>query len=80
MIVMFFVSIIQGLIISTLSGLSSVALPFQLVGALGSITGYGAYIVGGDLLLIFASVVAFWLTVKLLIGIILFIWRLLPLT
>lgn len=80
MIVMFFVGIVKNLIMGATSLFSAVSLPTSMIGGLATITGYGAYVVGSDLLLIVASVITFWLSVKITVGIILFIWRLLPFT
>jgi len=77
---MFFVNLIKGLLIGAISLLSSITLPTQMISALSTITGYGAYVVGGDLLLIVSSAIGFWLTAKLTVGLILFVWRLMPFT
>lgn len=63
-----------------LSGLSLVQIPVQGIQALATVTGYGSYVVGADLLLCFASVVSAWMLFKMVVGIGLFVWRLLPLT
>lgn len=63
-----------------LSGLELVQIPKQGINALATVTAYGSYVVGADLLLCFASVVATWMLIKLVVGIGLFVWRLLPLT
>lgn len=74
------INILCGLIVGVLQGFNMVTLPVNLIQALGAFCSYGAYIVGADLLLIFASCVLMWMTIKSVLGIILFIWRLLPLT
>ena len=63
-----------------LSGFELVQIPKQGINALATVTAYGSYVVGADLLLCFASVVATWMLIKLVVGIGLFVWRLLPLT
>ena len=63
-----------------LSGLELVQIPKQGINALATVTAYGSYVVGADLLLCFASVVATWMLVTLVVGIGLFVWQLLPLT
>ena len=63
-----------------LSGFELVQIPKQGINALATVTAYGSYVVGADLLLCFAYVVATWMLVKLVVGIGLFVWRLLPLT
>lgn len=80
MVVMFFVNIVKGLLLGAIELFGVITLPTQMISALATITGYGAFIIGSDLLLIFATVVTFWFTVKCTIGLIVFVWKLLPLT
>nr|DAW04679.1 MAG TPA: hypothetical protein [Inoviridae sp.] len=75
-IISVFCTMLDGL----LSGLSFVQIPTQGIQVLATVTGYGSYVVGADLLLCFASVVATWAVFKMVVGIGLFVWRLLPLT
>ncbi len=63
-----------------LSGFELVQIPKQGIEALATVTAYGSYVVGADLLLCFASVVATWMLMKITVGVGLFLWRLLPLT
>ena len=63
-----------------LSGVEFIQIPKQGIEALATVTAYGSYVVGADLLLCFASVVATWMLIKITVGVGLFIWRLLPLT
>lgn len=74
------INILCELIIGAMSAFNMVTLPVNLIQALGAFCSYGAYIVGADLLLIFCSCVFMWMTIKGVLGLILFIWRLLPLT
>lgn len=59
---------------------SIVTLPANLISALLTIIKYGIWIVGLDLWVIFWSCVIGWLVFKFTAGLVLFIWRLLPLT
>ena len=61
-------------------GLQVVSLPVNLATVLIDFMKIGAWILGADLLGIVFATVSFWLTFKLAAGLILFIWRLLPLT
>ena len=63
-----------------LFGFEYIQIPKQGIEALATVTAYGSYVVGADLLLCFASVVATWMLMKITVGVGLFIWRLLPLT
>lgn len=74
------INILCELIVAALSGFNLVTLPVNLIQALGAFCSYGAYIVGADLLLVFCSCVLLWMSIKGVLGLILFIWRLLPLT
>lgn len=74
------ISILCELIVGALEGFNLVTLPVNLIQALGAFCSYGAYIVGADLLLVFCSCVLMWMSIKAVVGLVLFIWRLLPLT
>ena len=63
-----------------IDGFHAVSLPFDLISALGTVVSYGSFVVGADLMLIFCSCVVGWLTLKISVGIIIFVWRLLPFT
>lgn len=57
-----------------------VQLPSQLINTLSTITAYGSWIVGTDLLLILCACVTFWTTSKIVIGLFAYIWDLVPFT
>lgn len=80
MIIEFFVTIVTNLLTSALSAAQVLTIPSDVAGALSTFMAYGNYVVGGDLLLLFATSVTTWMTLKLTVGVVLFIWRLLPLT
>ncbi|MCC8024313.1 MAG: hypothetical protein LIP16_03295 [Clostridium sp.] len=81
MLLTFFMDSFFVLLDTALDALSgAVTLPVDMINVLASILGYGNWIVGVDLLLVFAACVYFWTMTKLSIGLLLFIWRLLPLT
>jgi hypothetical protein len=63
-----------------ISAVSMVTLPIDMISALSTVSAYGSWIVGSDLLLIFATCVFTWTTIKIGIGLVLFVWRLLPFT
>ena len=74
------IAILCELIVGALGAFNMVSLPVNMIQALGAFCSYGAYIVGADLLLIFCSSVLLWMTIKGTLGLVLFIWRLLPFT
>lgn len=80
MIIEFFVTIVTNLLTSALSAAQVLTIPSDIAGALSTFIAYGNYVVGGDLLLLFATSVTTWMTLKLTVGVVLFVWRLLPLT
>ena len=80
MIVEFFVTCVVTLINNALGVVRALTLPKDISGALATFISYGNYIVGSDLLLLFATSVATWMMIKLSVSVILFVWRLLPLT
>ena len=63
-----------------LNGLKILSLPVDMISALFTIIKYGNYIVGTDLMLIIFGSIMGWLTIRTTVGVVLFIWRLLPLT
>ena len=76
LLVDFAVSIFSGL----LNLCDFLSIPFDLVNPLATICSYGSWVVGADILLIFSGCVGFWWTFKMTVGIVKFIWQLLPLT
>ncbi len=80
MIIEFFVTLVTNLLTSALSAAQVLTIPSDIAGALSTFMAYGNYVVGGDLLLLFATSVTTWMTLKLTVGVVLFVWRLLPLT
>lgn len=69
-------ALIQGLF----SGLQFVSLPTDLLTVLLDIFCYGVWVIGADLMAIIIATITTWLSIKFGIGLVLFIWRLLPLT
>lgn len=57
-----------------------VNLPYQTVSALTTILAYGNWIVGVDIMVLFAASVVFWWIFHMSIGLIVWIWNRLPLT
>lgn len=68
--------IIQGLF----SGLQFFTLPVDYLTVLLDILCYGVWVIGADLMALTIVNITGWLTFKFGAGLILFIWRLLPLT
>lgn len=62
------------------SALEFVQLPLDLLGTLASILQYGSWIVGADILALFAATVVFWWGVHMSIGLAVWVWDKLPLT
>lgn len=71
----FAVNIVSGLI----SGLSFFSIPVDLVNTLATVCVYGNWLVGADVLLLFAGCVSCWFGIKISAGIVLFVYRLIPL-
>lgn len=72
----FALSLVQGLF----SLLNLVTLPTDLLTALLDFFCYGTWVIGADLMGIVLATIVGWLTFKFVAGLVLFIWRLLPLT
>ena len=71
-----FSNFIQGL----LDMVSIVSLPLDAIEVLHQVCMYGSYIVGGDLLMLFGSLIFTWTSAKLSVGVGIRLWELLPLT
>lgn len=79
--------ILEGLInmfvsflLALLDTLSILTLPLDMITVLHEFCVYGSYVVGSDLLMLFASLVFMWTTAKLAVGIGIRLWELLPFT
>lgn len=73
-------AIILNLFINSLDGVSFVGVDPALLEPLTEILIYGIWVIGADLVAIFAASVVTWWTVKFIVGGIVWIWELLPLT
>lgn len=80
MIIENIVGFFTSLICQAISACGVLSLSLDGIKTLQAITCYGSYVIGSDMLLIVCTTIAFWLSVKIGLGLILFIWRLLPLT
>lgn len=80
MIVEGLVDLFLGLLRGAFSGMEIVGLPYQLISTLSTLTVYGTWVVGADILAIFISMVVGWWAIKFVVGLIVWIWELLPLT
>lgn len=56
------------------------ALPYQTISALVTILSYGNWIVGVDIMALFAGSIVFWWVFHMSIGLIVWVWKMLPLT
>ena len=63
-----------------ISALEAVNLPLELLSPLGTMLGYGTWIVGADLMLLIVGSIVFWWSVHLSIGVAIWAWNLLPFT
>lgn len=59
---------------------SHISIPTDMISTLNMVIGYGNWIIGEDLVIIIFSTVTFWLTQKLIFGLVTFVWENLPLT
>ena len=69
-----------GSVLRAFSGLEIIGLPLQAINTLQTILVYGTWIVGADIMAIFTSMVVGWWAIKFLVGAVIWIWELLPLT
>lgn len=69
-----------GIFSSLFSVLEFVHLPTDTIGTLVSIMAYGNWVVGVDIMALFAGSVIFWWGVHMSIGLAVWLWEKLPLT
>lgn len=74
------VGLFFGLFGGLFDGLAFLGLPYDLINTLSSILCYGTWVIGADLMAIIISSIVFWWTVKFAVGLIVWVWELLPLT
>lgn len=80
MILEVLISFFTNFILGLLDLISLVSLPVDAVQVLQTFCVYGSYIVGRDLLMLFASLVFTWTAAKLSVGVGIRLWEMLPLT
>lgn len=80
MIIKFFVDIVAGILGALIDSVSIVTLPVDLVKNLATIAAYGSWVVGSDVLIIFAACVVGWTTFRLAWSVAVFIWKMMPFT
>lgn len=74
------VDILFSVLTMALSGFEAVGLPLQLINALNTIICFGVWVVGADVLSLFAVSVVGWWSAKFIAGLVVFFWELLPFT
>lgn len=67
-------------ILGLFSAFDVLSLPLDLISTLYTILCYGTWVVGVDVLLLVSGSIIFWLTFKAGTGLVLWLWKLLPLT
>lgn len=75
-----FFGLLELLLFSFKMSTDFLGLPFDVINGLATFTGYGAWVVGVDLLAVFGASVVFWWVFKGTVGVVVFLWRLLPFT
>lgn len=80
MIVNSLIDLFLGIVRLAFNGLEIVGLPLQYINTLSTITAYGIWIVGLDVMAIIVTTIVGWWTIKMTVGLVIWIWELLPLT
>ena len=79
MIIEFLLNIVIGFLTTAIDAVGSViTLPLNLITVLNTIWGYGCFILGSDLFVICMSCIFFWFSLRLAVGLVVFIWHLIP--
>lgn len=80
MIIQSLVDLAVNMFITLFAVLDFIQVPIDVISTLATIASYGTWICGLDVALLFCGCVSFWLTFKLSVGFLKFIWELLPFT
>lgn len=80
MIVEGLVDLFYNMFLGLVSGLEFIGLPYQVINVLNTILCYGVWVIGADVLSLFAASVVTWWGIKFVVGVFVFVWELLPLT
>ena len=80
MIVESIVDVFFSTISMAFSGLEIVGLPLQTINTLSTILVYGVWVVGADILALFVGFIVGWWGIKFLVGLVVWVWELLPMT
>ena len=70
MIVESLVDLFFAILRNALGGLEIIGLPHQIISTLTTISAYGTWIVGADIMALFVSSVVSWWTIKLAVGLV----------
>lgn len=68
------------LLISACSVFEFINLPIDAINVLTTLLAYGVWVVGSDILLLFSGSVLLWFGVKSSLGLLVWLWKLLPFT
>lgn len=63
-----------------MGSISLLPLPDQMFSVLSGITGYGCWVLGADMFLLVSACISGWFVIKITVGLVIFVWDLLPLT
>lgn len=80
MVVESLVSMFINLMLGVCDTISLVPLPVAMMDVLFDILCYGTWIIGADFMAIFLTAIVGWFVVRFTLGIVIFLWELLPLT
>ena len=80
MIVEGLLGLVTSLLFGLFSGFEAVKLPLELLGVLSTLLQYGVWVVGADIMALVFSSLFFWWGLKFTVGIVVWLWELLPLT
>ena len=80
MIVESVVDLFFSVLSTAFAGFEIIGLPYQFINTLATILTYGTWIVGADIMALFVGNIVGWWIIKFTIGLVLFLWELLPLT
>ena len=74
------IDLLFALLRGAFAGFEIIGLPLQFINTLQTILVYGVWIVGADVIAIFTTTIIAWWTIKLVVGLIVWLWELVPFT
>jgi len=80
MILQGIMDVFYGIFCQLMTVVSIIDIPADIANGMVAVTGFGAWVCGADILVLTFAVVSGWFVLKLTVGLVLWLWDLLPFT